>query len=128
VSLSADDLLRRSRQRIRRVQPEDLGAVSASGGIVVDIRPAHQRADEGELPGAVVVERNVLEWRLEPGSPHSLGEVTDRTQQVVIVCSEGYASSLAAASLADLGFENPCDLEGGYRAWTEWRQTDGAAG
>ncbi len=122
MSPSADDLLRRSRDRISRVRPEDLSAVSASGGIVVDIRPAQQRSDEGELPGAIVVERNVLEWRLEPGSAHCLGEVTDRTQQVVVVCSEGYASSLAAASLADLGFENPGDLEGGYRAWAEWRR------
>ncbi len=121
MSFSADELLRRSRLRIGRVRPEDLNGVIASGGIVVDIRPAGQRAEEGELPGAIVVERNVLEWRLDPGSPHCLAGVRDRTQQVVVVCSEGYASSLAAASLADLGFERPGDLEGGYRAWAEWR-------
>jgi rhodanese-related sulfurtransferase len=88
--------------------------------MVIDIRPAAQRSEQGELPGAVVVERNVLEWRLDPDSHDRLPEVRDRTQQIIVVCSEGYASSLAAASLADLGFHEPGDLEGGYVAWSEW--------
>jgi rhodanese-related sulfurtransferase len=123
VSPSIDDMLQQSRQRIRRVRPEDLDGVIRDGGMVIDIRPAAQRSEEGGLPDAIVVERNVLEWRLDPDSPHRLPEVRDRTQQVIVVCSEGYASSLAAASLADLGFDKPGDLEGGYRAWSEWTRT-----
>ena len=123
MSPSIDSLLRKSRQRITRVGPSELNDVIRDGGIVIDIRPASQRLEEGVLPGALVVERNVLEWRLDPDSPDRLPEVRDRTQQVIVVCSEGYASSLAAASLADLGFDKPGDLEGGYRAWSEWRST-----
>lgn len=119
-----DDLVERSRKRISRVSLEELSAVTAGGGIVIDIRPVAQREEEGELPGAIVVERNVLEWRLDPDSPHRPAEVRDLTQPVVVVCSEGYASSLAAASLADLGFEEPGDLEGGYRAWARWARSN----
>ena len=124
---SVDDLLRSSRRRINRIKPEDLSRVTAAGGIVIDIRPVGQREEEGALPGAIVVDRNVLEWRLDPGSPHRLSELRDLTQPVVVVCSEGYASSLAAASLADLGFEEPGDLEGGYRAWAEWARSNSSA-
>ena len=85
-----------------------------------DIRPVGQRSIEGELPGALIVERNVLEWRLDPNGLHRLPDVTGFDQQVVVVCSEGYASSLAAASLRDLGFRRVSDLAGGYRAWVEW--------
>ena len=92
----------------------------AAGGIVIDIRPAAQRQEEGSLPGAIVVERNVLEWRLDVTGTHRLAEVQNLDQPVVIVCSEGYASSLAAAALADLGFKHPADLVGGYRAWRSW--------
>ena len=98
----------------------------AEGGLVVDIRTAAQRHEEGSLPGAIVVERNTLEWRLDPKGTHSLAEVHDHDQPAVVVCSEGYASSLAAASLADLGYTRPADLVGGYRAWRSWfnqRQT-----
>jgi rhodanese-related sulfurtransferase len=125
VSPSADDLVARARRRIRRIEPEDLAAAVADGTLVVDIRPAAQRADEGELPGALVVERNVLEWRLDPAGSHRLAEVTDTDRPVVVVCSEGYASSLAAESLADLGYHAAGDLAGGYRAWAAWR--DGQA-
>ena len=93
----------------------------ARGGLVVDIRPAAQRADEGALPGALVVERNVLEWRLDPTGTHRLPEVTDHDRPVVVVCSEGYASSLAAESLVDLGYHAAGDLAGGYQAWVAWR-------
>ena len=87
---------------------------------MVDIRPAAQRAAEGELPGALVVERNVLEWRLDPSGSHRLAEVTDGDRPVVVVCSEGYASSLAAESLLDLGYHAAGDLAGGYLAWSAW--------
>jgi rhodanese-related sulfurtransferase len=116
----ADDLVAEARRRIRRVRPAQLGAVQAAGGLVVDIRPEAQRRAEGELDGAVVVERNVLEWRLDPLGAHRLPQVRDHGQWIVVVCSKGYASSLAAASLADLGFESATDLEGGFQAWRAW--------
>ncbi len=120
MSVSVDDLVERARRRIRRVGPHELEGLVAEGGLVVDIRPAEQRGREGELPGAVVVERNVLEWRLDPASEHRLPQVRDLHQPVVVVCSAGYASSLAAASLADLGFTRAVDLVGGYQAWSTW--------
>ncbi|MGA2838027.1 MAG: rhodanese-like domain-containing protein [Acidimicrobiales bacterium] len=116
----ADDLVAEARRRIRRVAPSELDQVWAAGGIVVDIRPLDQRLVEGELDGALVVERNVLEWRLDPGGDHRLPEVRDHRQPVVVVCSAGYASSLAAASLVDLGFECAADLDGGFQAWRAW--------
>ena len=118
---SADDLLAQARGRIHRVQPEELDRLRADGALVVDIRPAAQRADEGELGFGVVVERNVLEWRFDLRGSHALPEVGGYDQPVVVVCSEGYASSLAAASLRDLGFTEAGDLAGGYRAWRRWQ-------
>ena len=120
MSVSVDDLVERARRRIRRVGPHELEGLVAEGGLVIDIRPAEQRGREGELPGALVVERNVLEWRLDPTSDHRLPQVRDLEQPVVVVCSAGYASSLAAASLADLGFTRAVDLVGGYQAWSTW--------
>ena len=88
----------------------------AAGALVVDIRPEHNRRTEGEMPGAVVIDRNVLEWRLDPTSGHHLADASiDR--RVILVCNEGYASSLAAATLVDLGIARATDLVGGYRAW-----------
>jgi rhodanese-related sulfurtransferase len=109
-----------------RPGPADLEAVRAGGGLVVDTRPAALRAQDGELPGAVVVERNVLEWRLDPTSPHRLDEVGDHDQQIVVVCDEGYASSLAAASLQALGLTRATDLDGGYQAWRRYQATKAA--
>jgi rhodanese-related sulfurtransferase len=120
VTATTDELLRRARSRILRVAPADLAAVVDAGGLVIDIRPSEQRRLEGELDGALVVERNVLEWRLDPTGSHRLPEVTGYDQPVVIACSAGYASSLAAASLRDLGFTRAADLDGGYQAWAAW--------
>jgi rhodanese-related sulfurtransferase len=125
VSPSADDLVLRARRRIRRIEPQDLATAEAAGALVVDIRPVAQRTAEGELPGALVVERNVLEWRLDPNGSHRLPEATGLDRPVVVVCSEGYASSLAAESLADLGYHDAGDLAGGYRAWAAWRGSQG---
>jgi rhodanese-related sulfurtransferase len=113
-----------------RPGPADLEAVWAGGGLIVDTRPAALRAQDGELTGALVVERNVLEWRLDPTSPHRLDEVRDHDQQIVVVCDEGYASSLAAASLQALGLTRATDLDGGYQAWRRYQATkaSGAAG
>jgi rhodanese-related sulfurtransferase len=96
--------------------PAEAQAAWAAGAIVVDIRPAAQRAAEGELPGALVLERNVLEWRLDPSSEARL-PVADYDLQVILVCQEGYASSLAAASLQDLGLHRATDVIGGQTAW-----------
>ena len=127
MSPSADDLVAEARRHIRRTRPEDLDSVVSSGGLIVDIRPTAQRLLEGDLPGALVIERNVLEWRLDPNGTHRLPAVTGFDQQVVVVCSEGYASSLAAASLAELGFRHAGDLAGGYRDWSTWARTGGAS-
>jgi rhodanese-related sulfurtransferase len=113
-----DDVLADVRRRLPpRVRAEDLAAAMAAGALVVDTRSEAQRRRDGDLPGALVVERNVLEWRLDPASPHRLAEAGDRLRTVVVVCDEGYASSLAAASLQDLGLVNATDLEGGFQAW-----------
>jgi rhodanese-related sulfurtransferase len=120
VTRGVDDLLADARSRIGRVPPAGLADIAAAGGLVVDIRPEGQRRSEGDLPGAVVIERNVLEWRLDPEGAHRIAEVRDHDQPVVVVCSAGYASSLAAASLVDLGFHRAADLDGGYQAWNAW--------
>ena len=110
-------LLAESRLDLDRVEPADLAAVEAAGALVVDIRPVEQRQRDGELPNAVVVDRNVLEWRLDPSSPHRLPIVDDRDRRIVLVCNEGYSSSLAAHVLQRLGLTNATDLRGGYQAW-----------
>jgi rhodanese-related sulfurtransferase len=124
-----DELLDEVRAALpSRPGPEELDAVWAGGGLVVDTRPASLRDKDGELTGAVVVERNVLEWRLDPTSPWRLDEVRDHDQQIVVVCDEGYASSLAAASLQSLGLHRATDLDGGYQAWLRFsaeRQAQG---
>ena len=112
---AVDQLLARARKRLARLQPDDLDAAIADGALVVDIRPEADRQAEGELPTAVVIERIHLEWRLDPTSPHRIPEAVPG-RQVVIVCNEGYASSLAACALQQLGIDNATDLDGGYRA------------
>jgi rhodanese-related sulfurtransferase len=112
------DLLDEAQRRIApRVEPADLAAAMARGAVVVDTRTGEQRARDGELPGAVVIDRTVLEWRLDPASPHRSGDVTDHDQEIVLVCHEGYSSSLAASTLRDLGLVRATDLAGGYTAW-----------
>jgi rhodanese-related sulfurtransferase len=111
-----DDLLSEARHRLgRRPGPAEVEAALADGALVVDIRPLHQRARDGEIPGSVVIDRNVLEWRLDPSSGHRTAEASyDRA--VIVVCDEGYASTLAAATLLDLGL-HVTDLAGGLQAW-----------
>jgi rhodanese-related sulfurtransferase len=116
-SKTVAQLLDEARTRLRRLSPAETTDALASGALVVDIRPAEQREQEGAMPGAHVIERNVLEWRLDPASPDRIPDVTDHEQVVVVVCSEGSTSSLAAASLQDLGFRNATDLVGGFQAW-----------
>jgi rhodanese-related sulfurtransferase len=111
-----DALLAASRAAVARVQPEDLPAEVAAGSLVVDIRPVEQRQRDGELLGAVIIDRNVLEWRLDPTSQHRIPEAGDPDRRVIIVCNEGYSSSLAAATLRQLGLRRATDLVGGYQA------------
>ena len=120
-------LLEESRRGLDRVRPGDLAAVQAAGALVVDIRPVEQRERDGELPDAVVIDRNVLEWRLDPSSPHRLPIADDPDRRIVLVCNEGYASSLAAHTLRRLGLANATDLRGGYQAWVT-RSTDDTDG
>jgi rhodanese-related sulfurtransferase len=110
-------LLEESRRGLDRVEAADLPSVRAAGALVVDIRPLEQRERDGELPGAVVIDRNVLEWRLDPTSPDRLPVADDPDRRIVLVCNEGYSSSLAADTLRRIGLENATDLCGGYQAW-----------
>lgn len=111
-----DDLLAEAREKLDRVAPEDLETERMAGALVVDIRPAEQRTRDGALPGAIVIDRNVLEWRLDPASDHRiLGTAYDR--RIILVCNEGYSSSLAAATLLELGLSRATDLDGGFQAW-----------
>lgn len=89
--------------------------------MAVDIRPVELRTQDGELPGSVIIGRNVLEWRLDVGGDHRLEGMDDPSRRIIVVCDEGYASSLAAASLLDVGLTNVTDLDGGYQAWLRQR-------
>jgi rhodanese-related sulfurtransferase len=112
-----DKLLENARKGLDRVQPADLASEIAHGAVVVDTRPVQQRSRDGELPGALVIERNVLEWRLDPTSANHIPEVTGPDSRIIIVCDEGYSSSLAAATLCQLGLERVADLDGGFQGW-----------
>jgi rhodanese-related sulfurtransferase len=115
-SLTIDEMLAQARGRLTRLDPHQAAAAARDGALLVDIRPAAQRAAEGEIPGAMAVERNVLEWRLDPTSTAKLPQAS-YDLRVIVVCSEGYTSSLAAAALQDLGLGAATDLAGGFRAW-----------
>lgn len=119
MSSAIDVRLAQVRERITRVVPSEAAEVVANGGVLIDIRPAAQRRRFGEFLEAVVIERNVLEWRLDPTGDHHLGLVTGPDQPVVIACQEGYASSLAVESLGRLGLREVSDLDGGFRAWAD---------
>jgi rhodanese-related sulfurtransferase len=116
MSLSAEQLLDQARAELDRVDPHRAARLLAEGGLVVDIRPVTNRSEEGEIPGSVPVERIVLEWRLDPNGAHRIAGF-DQDTPVVVVCNEGYASSLAARDLRRLGLRNATDLVGGFRGW-----------
>jgi rhodanese-related sulfurtransferase len=113
---SIDQILGDARSRLRRLSPEAARRVADDGGVLVDIRPAAQRAEEGDVPGALIVERNVLEWRFDPASDARL-PLASYDLPVVVICSEGYTSSLAAAALQELGVHRATDVVGGFQAW-----------
>ncbi|MFI2314150.1 sulfurtransferase [Streptomyces sp. CB00072] len=115
--LGIDDLLERVRAGYDRIGPSEAAAAAEAGALLVDIRYAALRDRDGLIPGALVVERNELEWRLDPRGSHRAAEAVGHDLQVVVVCDEGYASSLAVASLRQLGLHRATDLTGGFQAW-----------
>src|SRR6266508_1023761 len=114
--LTVDEILASARARLHRLDPAQALAAQRDGAVLVDIRPAVQRAATAVIPGAIVVERNHLEWRFDPASDARL-PIASYDLRVVVYCQEGYTSSLAAASLQDLGLSRATDLAGGIEAW-----------
>jgi len=115
-SRTIEQVLADARARLDRLSPQQAQRAVSAGAVLVDIRPAAQRAAEGEIPGALIVERNVLEWRFDPASATRLPQASYGAH-VIVFCSEGYTSSLAAAALQDLGVRNATDLDGGFVGW-----------
>jgi len=123
VSLSVDELLAKARAGLDRVSPDELEREVEAGALLVDIRPVEQRERDGVLPRALVIDRNVFEWRLAPSSEWKIIDI-DPDQRVIVVCNQGFQSSLAAATLQDLGLRRATDLVGGYEAWNAARTGD----
>lgn len=117
VGVGVDGVLAEARRGMVRVTPGQVVAAVAAGALLVDTRTEEQRRVQGELPGAVVIDRTVLEWRLDPGSESRIPEATGFDVEVIVVCRQGYSSSLAAASLRAVGLWRATDLEGGVEAW-----------
>jgi len=112
-----DDVLATARRRLDRVTPEQASAEQSQGALLVDTRTSEQRARDGVIPAALVIDRTVLEWRLDPTSPTRLPQANGHDVRVILICAQGYSSSLAAASLQDLGLVNATDVVGGFEAW-----------
>jgi rhodanese-related sulfurtransferase len=123
-----DEILADARGRLRRVRPHQAFREMAGGAALIDIRPAAQRAGQGEIPGSVIVERNHLEWRLDPECEARLPWVTGYDHRIIVFCVDGYTSSLAAVALHDLGLRRATDLIGGFRAWSAAGLPTAAAG
>ena len=117
TTTGVDALLEQARTGMRRLDPHETRAAVAAGALLIDTRTDRQRQQQGDLPGAIVIDRTVLEWRLDPASPHRIPEATGPDVQIVVVCRQGYSSSLAAASLRALGLHRATDLAGGFEAW-----------
>jgi rhodanese-related sulfurtransferase len=117
MPVTVDELLARARRTLDRVQPADVPDAVAAGAVLIDIRSDAQRAADGVVPGAVRVARNVLEWRCDPASRWRWEEVSDPARQIILMCDGGYQSSLAAATLQELGLPRATDLDGGFQAW-----------
>jgi rhodanese-related sulfurtransferase len=115
--LTVDDLLTRSRARLERLTPEQGHAAVRSGATLIDIRSDRQRSAAGRVPGALVIPRNELEWRLDPDCSYRHPKAPPLTGEVIVMCNEGYQSSLVAATLQDMGFARATDVEGGFEAW-----------
>lgn len=118
AELTVEQLLDQARAKLDRLTPAQANAAHRDGAILIDIRPEAQRSTDGELPGAKCFARNVLEWRLDPSSPNRDPEVARRDVQLIVVCNEGYQSSLAAATLQRFGLQ-ATDMIGGFQAWRD---------
>ena len=117
MTTGIEDMLAEARSRLDRLEPRDAAAAVAGGGVLLDIRAESQRESGGVVPEAVFVARNVLEWRCDPNSQWRDERVSDPARTVIVMCDEGYQSSLAAAMLQDLGLTHATDLVGGFQAW-----------
>jgi rhodanese-related sulfurtransferase len=118
-----DALLARARAVLDRVEPGDLDGELAAGAVLIDIRPVEQRQRDGELNGAIIIDRNVLEWRLDPTSSDRLPVASSADIRYILVCNQGYSSSLAAATLRDLGLSRATDLVGGFQALMAYQKS-----
>jgi rhodanese-related sulfurtransferase len=114
---TVEDLLAEARARLVRLSPEQALAAQSAGAVLVDVRGDDQIREHGSIPGAIRIERNVLEWRADPSCPASDSRIADLGAAIVVVCQQGYQSSLAAGNLQDLGFSRATDLDGGFEAW-----------
>jgi rhodanese-related sulfurtransferase len=114
-----DELLQHARSGLRRLTPEQAHAAVARGAVIVDTRPIDQRRSQGVIPGAVVIGRNVLEWRSDPTSGYGDPAVIECRAEVIVMCAEGYSSSLAAATLQQVGLPRATDMIGGFLAWRD---------
>lgn len=114
--IAVDELLEAARVNLARLAPQQVAEEAERGALIVDIRPVEQRDRDGPFPGALVIDRNVLEYRLAPSSAYRLLDIPPE-RVVILVCNQGYSSSLAAATLQQLGLRNATDLIGGFEAW-----------
>jgi rhodanese-related sulfurtransferase len=112
-----DRMLEDARRRLTRVTPEQAAQEQSHGALLVDTRTSEQCTRDGRIPGALTIDRTVLEWRLDPTSPSHIAQVTNPDVRVIVICAQGYSSSLAAASLQDIGLANATDVIGGFEAW-----------
>ena len=118
---TVEQLLDEARRRLRRLTPAEAFQASGDGAVLIDIRSESQRARDGSIPGARFVPRNVLEWRLDPSSASREEALARPDALIVVICDEGYQSSLAAATLQELGLSRATDLQGGFQAWRSAR-------
>lgn len=116
---TVDELLAGARSQLTRVDPVTAREAIKNGATLIDIRAESQIERDGIVPGALVISRNVLEWRLDPSCEHRLPEAPDLESQVIVMCDAGYASSFAAVTLQQLGFARATDLDGGFQAWRD---------
>ena len=114
-----DSVLKQARVRLDRLEPAVAHAATQAGAVLVDTRPEYQRREHGDVPGALIIDRNVLEWRLDPASGSRLSIADSYDLQIIVLCQQGYSSSLAAASLQEIGLWRATDVIGGFEAWRE---------
>ena len=115
--LTIRDILLQARTRYVRLEPESAHAAMTAGALLIDIRDSDQRRRDGTIPGALIIDRTVLEWRVDPDSGATRAAIPDLSTPLILICNQGYSSSLAVGSLLDLGATNVTDVSGGVEAW-----------